>query len=174
MPNIKTIRKSTTNEIPILQSIENDAALLFDTVPGYAYCIDIGSRSVEEHTEVLEHGVSLVAVDTTDTIMGFALIRILDRRPHLLELAVAQKHQGKGTGRLLVQSAAQWAKQNNYDDITLTTFRDIPWNMPWYKRLGFVEFIPGPDRPELISICAHENDTELGEQARVAMIKQAE
>ena len=26
--------------------------------------------------------------------------------------------------------------------LTLTTFRDVPWNAPYYERMGFVVFEP--------------------------------
>ena len=33
--------------------------------------------------------------------------------------------------------------------LTLTTFRDVPWNAPWYSRLGFE---PAPDEPRLAEL----------------------
>ncbi|MBK9204380.1 MAG: GNAT family N-acetyltransferase [Candidatus Obscuribacter sp.] len=163
--------RSTTDQISILQAIENDAALLFDTIPGYSYCIDLPCRTYDEHLEVLQKGVALVALDPTNCIAGFALILPVDNRPHLLELAVAREHQGKGVGNILLDSVKQWIITNKHSAITLTTFREIPWNMPWYQRSGFVEFAPGTDSPELLAICQHERESEVGLKPRVAMIK---
>lgn len=164
-------RRSTTDEIGILQAIENDAAILFGTIPGYSYCADLPCRTYDEHLDVLQKGVSLVAFDQTNGIAGFALILPVDNRPHLLELAVAREHQGKGVGNMLLDSVIQWVIATKHNDITLTTFREIPWNMPWYQRSGFVEFVPGTERPELLTICQHEKESEVGLKPRVAMIK---
>jgi hypothetical protein len=30
-----------------------------------------------------------------------------------------------------------WAEQQGLDTVTLTTFSDVPWNAPYYQRLGF-------------------------------------
>ena len=37
----------------------------------------------------------------------------------------------------LVLQVCDWAAGNGYASVTLTTFRDVPWNMPFYERLGF-------------------------------------
>ena len=31
----------------------------------------------------------------------------------------------------------RWAKGQGVPALTLTTYRDIPWNAPFYQRLGF-------------------------------------
>lgn len=164
-------RPSTTDEISILQALERDAAILFGTITGYSFCVDLPCRTDDEHLQVLQKGFSLVAFDETNCIVGFALILPLDNRPHLLELAVASKHQSKGVGSMLLAGVIQWVIAINNTDITLTTFREIPWNMPWYQRAGFVEFVPGRERPELEAICQHERESDVGLKPRVAMIK---
>lgn len=165
------IRQSIPDEIELLQAIENDAAILFDTIPGYEYCCTLPCRTFDEHSEVLQKGASLVAFDQSGGIAGFALILPVDNRPHLLELAVARQHQGKGVGTMLLDGVKQWVLANNHSDITLTTFREIPWNMPWYQRSGFEEFVPEVERRELQAICQHERESEVGMKPRVAMIK---
>ena len=32
---------------------------------------------------------------------------------------------------------AAWARASGHHAITLTALRHIPWNAPWYQRLGF-------------------------------------
>jgi len=36
-----------------------------------------------------------------------------------------------------VSSVCEWATSQGYEAVTLTTFRDVPWNSPFYTRLGF-------------------------------------
>ena len=38
-----------------------------------------------------------------------------------------------------------WARARGYDDITLATYRDVPWNGPFYASEGFVETGPVDD-----------------------------
>lgn len=43
----------------------------------------------------------------------------------------------QGVGAALIEAAARWAQQKAFDAMTLMTFRDVPWNRPYYERLGF-------------------------------------
>jgi GNAT superfamily N-acetyltransferase len=42
-----------------------------------------------------------------------------------------------GIGRRLVAAVCEWASRRGWSRVTLTTFRDVPWNMPFYTRHGF-------------------------------------
>lgn len=47
----------------------------------------------------------------------------------------------QGLGRQLLDAAGAWARQQDLTMMTLTTFTDVPWNGPYYARLGF-EVVP--------------------------------
>jgi len=69
-----------------------------------------------------------------------------------------------------VNSVCDWARAEGYGAVTLTTFRDVPWNGPFYRKLGFqpVEELS----PELAGIREHEKaigDDNFGH--RIAMRK---
>ena len=38
-----------------------------------------------------------------------------------------------------------WARAQGYTDLTLATYRDVPWNGPFYATEGFVELGPVDD-----------------------------
>ncbi|EPT9379076.1 hypothetical protein ACVTO6_001298 [Proteus mirabilis] len=38
---------------------------------------------------------------------------------------------------MLIQTVKNEAKLQQFNAVTLTTFRDVPWNAPYYQRLGF-------------------------------------
>lgn len=57
---------------------------------------------------------------------------------HLQQLAVDPAHGRRGLGSALVDACCEQARQRGYGQLTLTTFRDVPYNAPWYARLGFV------------------------------------
>ena len=52
---------------------------------------------------------------------------------------------------------------------TLTTFRDVPWNAPYYTRLGFVALDPAEHGPELRALMECENRRIPTAAPRLAM-----
>jgi predicted N-acetyltransferase YhbS len=52
-------------------------------------------------------------------------------------LAVTPAHGRRGVGRALVDEVVAWTVARELPSITLTTFRDVPWNAPYYEKLGF-------------------------------------
>jgi GNAT superfamily N-acetyltransferase len=105
--------------------------------------------------------------------VGFAHVE--RREPdsaHLEEVDVHPLHGRRGLGTRLVQTICNWASQRAYRSVTLTTFRDVPWNMPFYLRLGFKE-IPEPLlTPALRVILEDEARRGLAAARRVAMCYQ--
>jgi GNAT superfamily N-acetyltransferase len=84
-----------------------------------------------------------------DPPVAFAYADRLDSRLHLHQIAVHPDHGRRGIGSALM--AAVIARAGDAD-VTLTTFRDVPWNGPWYAGLGFVELTsPGPGLSALIA-----------------------
>jgi GNAT superfamily N-acetyltransferase len=68
---------------------------------------------------------------------GFLAAQTLDGNLHIRELSVSQECQGRGMGRLLIETAMAAARQRGMPALTLTTFRQVPWNAPFYIRCGF-------------------------------------
>jgi predicted N-acetyltransferase YhbS len=58
-------------------------------------------------------------------------------RLHLAELDVLPDHQRRGVGRALVSRVERWGGARGFAEVTLTTYRDVPWNGPFYRRLGY-------------------------------------
>jgi GNAT superfamily N-acetyltransferase len=46
-------------------------------------------------------------------------------------------HGRRGLGAALVETVCDWARIQGYGVISLSTFRDLPWNAPFYAKLGF-------------------------------------
>ncbi len=76
-------------------------------------------------------------MDDRASIVGFAVAWVVDGEGHLDELAVTPAHGRRGVGRALVDEVVAWALAQGLTSITLTTFRDVPWNAPYYEKLGF-------------------------------------
>jgi GNAT superfamily N-acetyltransferase len=101
--------------------------------------------------------------------VGFARLEVVDGQAHLEQLAVHPDQARRGLGTALVQAAVTWAGEQGFTSMTLTTFRDVAWNGPFYARLGFVE-VDTAESPELAGHREHERVLGLDEKsARVAM-----
>ena len=70
---------------------------------------------------------------------GFALISQRGGTLYLDQISVHPDHGRRGLGGDLVRHVFQIAKQRRLKQVTLSTFRDVPWNAPFYGKLGFRE-----------------------------------
>lgn len=90
-------------------------------------------------------------------------------RPHLEQVSVLPEAGGRGVGAALVGEVAAWARAVGGEALTLTTFRDLAWNRPWYERLGFT-VVPEVDLDgALRSVRAHEAELGIDVAPRVVM-----
>ncbi len=105
-----------------------------------------------------------------DVPVGFAIVEVLGHTlAHLEEIDVHPDHGRRGLGRRLVAAVCEWASSRGYSQVTLTTFRDVAWNMPFYARLGF-EIVEASDLPmEVAAIVADETRRGLDAGRRVVM-----
>jgi GNAT superfamily N-acetyltransferase len=105
-----------------------------------------------------------------DTPVGFAHVDVVEPdAAHLEEMDVHPDHGRRGLGRRLVAAVCSWADEQGYAFVTLTTFRDVPFNMPFYAQLGFEEIPPAALTQALRSILDHEAQRGLDSARRVAM-----
>ncbi len=91
----------------------------------------------EEHRAGIEAGKLWVAVTEAERIVGFALAYEIDREGHLREIDVLPEYGRQGIGRRLIDRVADWCRERGYPTLSLTTFRDVPWNAPYYQKAGF-------------------------------------
>ena len=69
--------------------------------------------------------------------VGFAHVCQIDDQAHLDEMDVHPQFARRGIGTALVSTVVDWARSQGYDELTLITFRHLPWNAPFYAALGF-------------------------------------
>ncbi len=105
-----------------------------------------------------------------DAPIGFARVALLaDGTPHLEELDVDPRYGRRGVGAALVRTVCVWAARAAHTTLTLTTFRAVRWNMPFYAGLGFVEVAPDVRTSALATVVDHETARGLDPRARVVM-----
>jgi GNAT superfamily N-acetyltransferase len=127
------IRSARPDDLARLPSIERAAAAVFRATP-YAYLAD--DDPVTAEVDLAQEHVWLV-VDGADQPIAFAIVHLLAESAHLHELDVHPDYARQGLGRRLIATVADWARARGETALTLTTFDDVPWNGPYYARLGF-------------------------------------
>ncbi|HST06924.1 MAG TPA: GNAT family N-acetyltransferase, partial [Gemmatimonadaceae bacterium] len=164
MYSIATARPS---DIPLLPAIELAAARL---LVGHApESVLAESTSLSVLRRVQSAGQLWVAI-ADDVPVGFAHVEILEPgSAHLHELDVHPDHGRRGVGTRLVRTVTAWAAASGYGSVTLSTFRDVPWNMPFYSRLGFEAIPPQSLTPALGALVADEARRGLDPASRVVM-----
>lgn len=82
----------------------------------------------------------LLKTSTQDGMLaGFALVSRRGGTLYLDQISVHPEHGRRGLGAELVRRVLLIAKQRRLKQVTLSTFRDVPWNGPFYGKLGFRE-----------------------------------
>jgi ribosomal protein S18 acetylase RimI-like enzyme len=147
--------------------VERSAAAAFRGSAQDAIADDAVSP-VEFYIPFQTDGLVLVAEDA-DAVVGFAACQACADALHLWELAVRHDRQGQGIGRQLVRACADLARRRSLSAVTLSTFRDIPWNGPFYRGLGFSEVAREQLNPRLAAIRRREAELGLDVEARCAM-----
>lgn len=142
------IRLARPDDAEAFHRVEEDAAALLHDEPSLAGTVLPPIASASDHARTIAKGRSLTALHGEDVI-GFAAIGAVGRDLHLAELSVARAHQRRGVGGLLLRAAMIDARNSGYRAITLNTYRDIPWNAPFYARFGFVEVEDVSGHPHL-------------------------
>jgi ribosomal protein S18 acetylase RimI-like enzyme len=166
------VRPVRPDELERLQEIGTRAGRVFADVddPVVAACADDPPLDLERLAQWCRAGRAWAA-EVDDAVVGFVVVDLLDGRAHIEEVAVDPLHGGRGIGRGLVEAVIDYASQHGLDGITLTTFSEVPWNRPWYERLGF-RVMEEPDLgPGLRTRRAEEAAAGLDPGRRVCMIR---
>ncbi|WP_404385679.1 GNAT family N-acetyltransferase [Caenispirillum salinarum] len=112
----------------------------------------------EVYVRAAEQGNLLVARAAVDPPArrpaAFVLVRPVG--PDVLyvaELAVLPALQGRRLGARLLDAAEDVARARGGRWLLLRTFRAVPWNAPYYRRLGFGDPPPGLSEEALGEMC---------------------
>ena len=121
------IRSARIEELPLLAPIEQAAAMRFHDTP-YAFLADGEPLPIAFIQQQFQAGQVWVAVDQHNVVIGFAITREVDRTLYLQEIDIAPEHGQRGLGTALIETVQAWGKGSGYGVMSLSTFRDIPWN----------------------------------------------
>ncbi|UTW55276.1 GNAT family N-acetyltransferase [Kordiimonas sp. SCSIO 12610] len=163
------IRLAIYDDIPRIIEIEQHGGRKFSDI-GMEWVTERPSSNSRDITEGINAKSIFVAVND-HTLAGFIHLGMVDNHGHIFEVSVDYELQGKGVGKLLMNSAEEWAKHHNFNAISLTTFKHVAFNGPWYQSLGYIETDPDDKLPELKAIIDSERTSDLNKSERIAMIK---
>lgn len=165
------IQPATEGDLPTVIAIEASAGKLFRKV-NMAAVGDGELPALEQLLPAVRDGRVMVAVEDDGSTSAFVLNSWVDGRAHLDQVSVDPTCAGRGLGRELISAAEQWRRERGSSAMTLTTFADVPWNGPYYRRLGWRDLPAAELGPELAAIRRHEASLGLDAWPRTAMIKQ--
>lgn len=167
MSILYTISLARTHDLPLLPPIELAAAKL---LAGHAAESVLRETTSHDDLERAQFQRLLWVALANDVPVGFAQVEVIEPSfAHLREIDVHPQHERRGLRTRLVETVCAWAAAAGYQAVTLTTFRDDAWNMPFYARLGFHE-IPFDDLSDALrSLLRDEIRRGLDPAFRVAM-----
>ncbi len=157
------IRNADARDLPMLAAIEAAA----DTVFPEGRLPNVGSTyPADELAQAMRDGLLQVA-DVEGVVVGFAVSDVIGPVLHLYLLAVHPDHGRRGIGKALVECVIAESARRELSGVTLTTFEDLKWNAPFYRKLGFRILSGHEQTPMLASVLANEHAAGL--RSRVAM-----
>jgi GNAT superfamily N-acetyltransferase len=157
------IRVASLTDLPALGDIERAAGEPFRDL-GMAAIADDEPFTLAELTTYQRAGHAWVYGDPP---VSYVLVDEIDGYAHIEQVSVHPGHSRQGIGRMLIDHVGTWATSRGLAGLTLTTFTDVPWNAPYYARLGFrvvTDLSPG-----LRAVRAHEAAIGLDAWPRVVM-----
>ncbi|MEC4019278.1 GNAT family N-acetyltransferase [Streptomyces sp. H27-D2] len=172
------IRLSRPEELPALQDIERAAGTLFHAV-GMSEIADDEPPALDVLDGYRRAGRAWVAVEPGSDgfgdggpdgrVIAYLLTDVVDGCAHIEQLSVHPDSAHRGVGRALLDHAAALARPDGLAALTLTTFTDVPWNAPYYTRIGFRPLPDSELTPGLRDIREREAAHGLDRWPRVCM-----
>jgi ribosomal protein S18 acetylase RimI-like enzyme len=163
------IRSAKQSELAGLVELEIEAGQLFRTVDLALVAENVPDQEALRRSH--ERGLVWVAQQDAK-VAGYIVATVLDGNAHIEQVSVAPAYARQGVGRLLVSHVEEWGRGNDRPATTLTTFRDVLWNGPYYEKLGYRELLEVEIGSELAAAMAHEASLPgIDASRRSAMIK---
>jgi GNAT superfamily N-acetyltransferase len=134
----------------------------------------IAAHEPHSDEELAAAELVLVATDDEGAPLGYAVVGLVDGHAHLEELGVLPDAGRRGVGTGLLEAVADWARARGDEQLTLTTFRDVPFNAPLYAKRGFAPLDEQDWTPALRDLVAREAGDGLDPAQRVVMRRRLE
>ncbi|MEL7730244.1 GNAT family N-acetyltransferase [Citromicrobium bathyomarinum] len=165
-----TIRLARKADAEAMPAIERAAGTMFARIEALAEIAGQHTVPLDRLLRYIARGHCLVAVHE-GALIGFIVTEPFGRELHVWEFNVHPDWQGRGIGAALLRGCMIDAGNSGFTALTLTTFDEVPWNAPFYRRLGFAD-LDADAHPRLAEELAKEYGHGMPTGSRVAMIRE--
>ncbi|MGH3855878.1 MAG: GNAT family N-acetyltransferase [Pseudonocardiaceae bacterium] len=162
------LRLARREDLPAVRELERAAGAAFRDLD-MAAVAEHEPPSITELAAFVQDGRAWVITDDADRAVACLLIAMVDGNGHVEQVSVHPDHARQGLGKTLLDTAAAWAEQHGLAALTLTTYADVPWNAPYYERLGFQIMTEADISEGLRRIREHEQACGFARWPRVTM-----
>jgi GNAT superfamily N-acetyltransferase len=165
------IRFARQEEILRLREIEDAAGELFsgsgliDDSRDESFPLDKLAQLIDlEQVWVCSSGAALP--------VGFVIVSKWDTAVYIEEIDVLPAHGRQGLGTRLLSHVCSWAREQGFGSVVLSTFVEVPWNAPFYRKNGFRDLHPSELSAQMESIRMDEAMRGLNVEKRAFMQKE--
>lgn len=123
------IRLAHTEDVKSLAAIERAADAVFHG-EGMATVADGETMPINDLLRYQRAGRAWVDIDESNRPIAYLLLDVIDGSAHIEQVSVHPAHAGQGKARQLIEAAAEWAIQQGYVMLTLTTSLTSPGTRP--------------------------------------------
>lgn len=162
------LRLARADDVDAMQALEVDAGRRFRDL-GMDEIADDDPPAADLLLAHVDNASAFMVDDVDGTPIGYALASMVDDEGHLDQVSVAERAARRGVGTALIEQVCAWSREQGATTVTLTTFRDVAFNGPYYASLGFLEIADADCGPELLAIRTLERDLGLDIAPRIAM-----
>jgi GNAT superfamily N-acetyltransferase len=146
------VRLAEPDDWDLLPAVERAADGLFR---------DLGLELPDDVSSVEELRAAEFVLVAGVVPVGFAWVGRVDGFAHLQQLSVHPDAARRGVGSSLLTAVVDRAADRGFAGVTVTTFANVAWNGPFYRRRGFTTMSdPGPEL--LGHVAGEESLTRFG------------
>lgn len=141
------VRKATINDIyAIAELYREQFREMSKMIPDF---IKEGDQSMDFLEKTISNEDSDILVyENNGSVVGFILLQakqrpdfqfiVFGKHCYIMDLIVTENKRGKGFGTALMNSAKNWAKEQNCSIISLDVLSNNPKAIELYEKLGFI------------------------------------
>lgn len=161
-------RSGDAGDVPAVQAIERASAARFRTIG----MEEIANDDPTPDSVLRERiGLNRLLVAVDERPIAFVIFDVVDDHLYIEQIDVDPAHAGKRIGSALITLVEDRAREEARMGLLLSTFRDVPWNAPYYRRLGFTDIADDALSAALVHIRRDHIERGLDETRRVFMRK---
>ena len=162
------IRLARADEAARIRAIEDEAGTMFSGLGLIDDALD-SSFPLDAIIRLIDSSQVWVACGEDDVPVGMVIASEREGAAYIEELDVVPAHGRRGLSSRLIARVCDWAEAQGYASVTLSTFRDVPWNGPFYRKHGFRDLSPADWTADMRAIREREARHGLRVEARVFM-----